>query len=84
MTSESWVVADDTINETSPRIINSSDQLGLDTIFNSLVNTNDLGSFGDGTYRVYVAFRNPDGDVLVCDDETEMVTTYEFTYTEED
>jgi hypothetical protein len=32
-----WLVDNDTINETSPRTINSSSQLALDTIFNALV-----------------------------------------------
>jgi len=73
----SWVVDLDVINETSPRIINISQQLGLDTIFNGLVNTNDL-SYGDGTYRVYAAFRDPDGDVLVCDDETALEAWWKF------
>ena len=80
-TSEIWIVADDTINEATPRTINSSDQFGLDTVFNSLVNTQDLSGIGNGTYRIYAAFRDPDGDVLVCDDETELVATYEFEIT---
>jgi len=52
--------------------------LALDTIFNGLVNTSNLSEFGDGTYRVYAAFRDPDGDVLVCDDETVLEAWYEF------
>jgi len=76
-----WVVADDTVNETTPRTINASEQLGLDTIFNGLVNTSNLSSYGSGTYRIYAAFRDPEGNVLVCDDETELVATYEFTIT---
>jgi len=82
-TAEEWVVADDTVNETNPRIINSSDQFGLDTVFNGEVNTNDLSEFGSGsgTYRVYAAFRDPDGNILKCDDETLLVATYEFNIT---
>jgi hypothetical protein len=76
-TLQQWVVADDTVNETSPRTINASDQLGLDIIFNGLVNTNDLTN-GDGTYRIYVAFRDPYGNVLVCDDATKLEAWYEF------
>jgi hypothetical protein len=75
-----WVVADDTVNETSTRTVNSSEQLGLDTIFNGLVNTSDLlSSFGSGSYRVYACFRDPDDDVLVCDDQSLMEASYEFT-----
>jgi hypothetical protein len=77
-TSSSWVVADDTVNETTSRTINSSGQLALDTIFNGLVNTDDL-TYGDGLYRVYAAFRDPDGDVLVCDDDSLLESWYEFT-----
>jgi hypothetical protein len=82
-TLETWVLANDTINETTMRTINSSDVLALDTIFNGLVNTSSdlLSSFGDGTYRVYAAFRDPEGDVLVCDDESLLEASYEFTIT---
>jgi len=77
-TLQQWVVADDTVNETSPRTINASDQLGLDIIFNGLVNTQDLSEYGSGTYRVYAAFRDPDENILKCDDETELEAWYEF------
>jgi hypothetical protein len=84
-----WVVADDTVNESSPRTIYWNDTggtpgqhiLALDTIFNGLVNTQGLSEFGNGTYRVYAAFRDPNGNVLMCDDDTELVATYEFTIT---
>ncbi len=80
-TSTEWEGAFWAVNETTPRTINASDQLGLDTVFNGLVNTNDLSLFGSGTYRVYAAFRDPDGNVLVCDDETLLEAAYEFTIT---
>ena len=77
---ECWVVAYDTVNETDLRTINSSEVLGLDTVFNGQVNTSDLlSSFGCGSYRVYAAFRDPDGNVLVCDDDSLMEVSYEFT-----
>ena len=60
------------VQKTSPRTINISEQLALDIIFNGLVSTDDL-THGDGTYRVYAAFRDPDGDVLVFDDESLLV-----------
>jgi hypothetical protein len=69
-----------TISESAPRIINSSEQLALDSIFNGLVNTNDLSN-GDGTYRVYAAFRDSEGNILKTNDEKEMVSWYEFTVT---
>ncbi len=72
-----WIVDDDTINETTPRTINSSDQLALDLIFNGEVSTSDLTN-GDGQYRVYAAFRDPDGEPLICDDESALEAWYEF------
>jgi len=75
--SGTWVVDNDTINETTPRTINVGEQLALDLIFNGEVSTNDLSN-GDGTYRVYATFRDPDGDALVCDDESLLEAWYEF------
>ena len=85
----SWVVALDTVNETSPRTMLWEDPAGnpgqnvfaLDSVFNDLVNTSSLSGFGNGTYRIYVALRDPDGNILVCDDDSELVATYEFTVT---
>ena len=65
------------VDDTTPRTVNSSEQLALDLIFNGLVNTNDL-THGDGTYRVYAAFRDPDGNILQTNDEKDMVSWYEF------
>lgn len=72
-----WVVDDDTVNETTSRTINVGEELALDTIFNGNVNTNDLTN-GDGTYRVYAAFRDPEGNVLVCDDAVKLEAWWEF------
>jgi len=80
-TSTDWDVADDTINETTPRTIDAGANLALDTIFNGEVNTNSLSSFGSGLYRIYTAFRDPEGNVLVCDDENKLEATHQFTIT---
>jgi hypothetical protein len=78
-----WVVAVDGPNETTPRTINIGEQFGLDTVFNGKVNTSDLiNDFGTGTYRVYACFRDPDGDILICDDQSLMENSYEFTVSE--
>ena len=77
---EDWVVADDTVNETNPRTINVSEQLALDLIFNGLVDDDDF-IFGSGTYRVYAALRDPDGNVLIDDNGVSMNASYEFGYT---
>jgi len=70
----------DTVNKTVMRTIGVGEILALDIIFNGNVDTSDLlSSFGCGTYRVYAAFRNPDGDVLIYDDEILMEAMYEFT-----
>jgi len=46
------------------KTINSSGPpLALDQFFNGEVDTNDL-SYGNGTYRVYAAFRDPYGNIL--------------------
>jgi YHS domain-containing protein len=84
--SSTWIVVDNTINENTPRTVDYLDQQGqnvlaLDTIFNGLVNTANLSSYGNGTYRIYAAFRDPDGNILKCDDETELEAIYEFTIT---
>jgi hypothetical protein len=75
-----WVVDNDTINETSPRTITSNSQLALDTIFNGLIHASDL-THGAGTYRVYAAFRDPEGKILRTDDGTELVTWWQFSLT---
>ena len=85
-----WVVADDTVNETTLRTFLWADPmgadgkhiLGLDTVFNGLVNTSNLTGFGNGTYRIYAAIRDPYGDVLVCNDESLLEDIYEFTVTD--
>ena len=80
---EEWVVVTDCQNDTTPRTINAGEQFGLDTVFNGKVYSSDLiASFGNGSYRVYACFRDPDDDVLICDDETLMEDSYEFTVSE--
>ena len=80
-TSTEWEKAFWAVNETTPRTINASDQFGLDTVFNGLVNTNDLSLFGSGTYRVYAALRDPYWNILECDDSSKLEAAYEFTIT---
>jgi hypothetical protein len=77
---ECWVVDDDTVNETIPRAINSGSQLALDIIFNGHVRASGL-THGEGTYRVYAAFRDPEGNILRTDDDIELVSWWEFTKT---
>ncbi len=75
-----WVVDNDTVNETTPRTITSGNQLALDTIFNGHVRASDL-THGTGTYRVYTAFRDPDGNILRTNDDTELVAWWQFSKT---
>ncbi len=80
-TSQNWTIIDEPVNETIPRTINPEKQFGLDTVFNGKINTSYLSEVGNGTYRVYAAFRDLVGTPLVMDDETELMATYEFTIT---
>jgi hypothetical protein len=75
-----WLVDKDTINETTARTITSGSQLALDTIFNGHVRASDL-THGIGTYRVYVAFRDPDGNILRTNDGTELEAWWQFSKT---
>jgi hypothetical protein len=75
-----WVVDNDTINETSPRSITNGNQLALDTIFNGHVRASDL-THGTGTYRVYAAFRDPEGNILRTDDGSELKAWWQFNKT---
>jgi hypothetical protein len=77
---EEWVVDSDVINETSPRTISSGNQLALDTIFNGLLRVSDL-TFGTGTYRVYTAFRDPEGNILRTNDAVDLEAWWEFSKT---
>jgi hypothetical protein len=61
--SGTWVVDNDLVNETSPRTITILDQLALDQIFNGMLKASEL-HHGNGTYRVYTAFRDPNGAIL--------------------
>jgi len=74
---EEWVLDTVVVDETSMSTVTVGGQLGLDTFFNGKINTIDL-NHGNGTYRVYAVFRNPDGDVLVCDDDSLLEASYEF------
>ena len=80
-TSQNWTIIGDPVNETTLRTITNGGQFGLDTVFNGIVNTQDLSDIGNGTYRVYAAIRDLIGNVLVVDDETKLEATYEFTIT---
>ncbi len=77
-----WIVDKDTINETSPRTLSSStgSQLALDTIFNGHVRASDL-THGTGTYRVYTAFRDPNGNVLKTSSGVELKAWWQFNKT---
>jgi len=78
-TSQVWVVASDTVNETTPRTITAGTELGLDTVFNGIVNTSDLPSGPSKTfYRVYAAFRDPDGNVLINDYDEKLEAWWKF------
>jgi hypothetical protein len=63
----SWITDQVVIDDASPRTLNASGVLGLDTVFNGLLDMGDL-SYGDGEYRVYAALCDSYGEVLVTGD----------------
>jgi len=79
-TSGTWVLDNDTVNETSLRTISNGNQLALDTIFNGKVRASDL-QHGTGTYRVYTAFRDPEGNILKTNTGSELKAWWQFSKT---
>ncbi len=75
--SKEWILDNDVVNETSPRMIGPGQQLALDQIFNGLVRAGDLKN-GEGVYRVYAAFRDPNGNILVDSDQHVLATSWQF------
>ena len=78
-TNSTWILDQEVVNETTTRTINTGSTLALDTIFNPHNVSTSSFTNGNGTYRVYAAFRDPDGDVLICDDESLLEANYQFT-----
>jgi hypothetical protein len=76
-----WLLDNDTVNETSPRTITCSSQLALDTIFNGLVRSSSDLTHGTGTYRVYTVFRDPDGNILKTNSGVELKAWWQFSKT---
>jgi hypothetical protein len=77
---DDWFVVNDTIRENTTRTINAGEYLVLDTIFNGIVNSSNL-HYWNGTYRVYAALRDPNGNTLKCDDGTLLEAKYPFVNT---
>jgi hypothetical protein len=75
-----WLVDNDTVNETTSRTINSGSQLALDTIFNGRIRASNL-QHGTGTYRVYTAFRDPEGNILKTNTGSELKAWWQFSKT---
>jgi hypothetical protein len=76
-TTSSWVLDDVCYN--SSHQITTETNLKLDDLFNGTWHTTDNASFGGGTYRVYVAYTDPSGNVLENLDGTYMNDSYNFT-----
>jgi len=75
-----WLIDNDAINETTARTITIGNQLALDTIFNGLVQASDL-AHGTGTYRVYTAFRDHEGNILRANDDMDLEAWWQFSKT---
>jgi hypothetical protein len=72
-----WELVNKTVDEN--HTINASSHLNLDQLFNGKENTSSYNN--TGTYRIYAAFRDPEGNVLVCNDSTKLEATWEFEVT---
>jgi PKD repeat protein len=79
--SQNWTLVYEPVNDTGGLTIDPGEEIGLDNYFNGRINTTCLADIGNGTYRVYVAFRDIIYVPLVMDDDTELIATYEFTVT---
>jgi hypothetical protein len=75
-----WIVDNDTVNETTPRTITIGSQLALDTIFNGKIRASNL-QHGSGMYRVYTAFRDPEGNILKTNTGSELKAWWQFSKT---
>jgi hypothetical protein len=83
-TSGNWTSAITCLSDGSPRNLSSlgiNKTIAFDTLFNGLLNSSVLWYYGNGTYRFYVAFTDPESNVLITDDERELYATHEFTVT---
>jgi hypothetical protein len=76
-TTSQWTLANDTINETTPRTLSSGQQLGLDTVFNGHITTDDLGY---GEYRVIARLRDSEGNTLRVNGNQWLEATWTFSY----
>ena len=72
-----WILDNDTVHETTPRTIIAGRYLALDTVFNGKIKRNNLKD-GNGSYRIYAAFRDPNGNILVGSDHVSLVATWPF------
>jgi hypothetical protein len=78
--SEQWVLDTEVVNQSTRQVVNISEQLGLDQFFNGVIRASDL-THGPGLYRVYAAFRDPEGNILRTDDDLELVAWWQFNKT---
>lgn len=82
--SGNWTVLMDIICDTIPLNLSTTGDnstIAFDSMFNGIFNSSELWYYGNGTYRLYVAFMNPHDEVLVTDDSRKLEATYEFEVT---
>ncbi len=72
-----WMLDTKAVDEQTPRLIQSGGLLALDSIFHGLVKTDDL-RHGNGQYRVYAAFCDQQGNVLIDSDQHHLVSAFVF------
>lgn len=76
--SGSWQHIETIVNDSSPRKVSFSQPLALDIIWEN-AGAWKTEEVKDGTYRIYVALRNPEGKVLNNQDNSTMESSYNFT-----
>ncbi len=77
LTGSGWSLVNETVNEGSPRHIAENGFLDLRYIFDSYGDWNTTSS-ANGTYRVYVELRFPNGSILVNNDGSVMNASHVF------
>ena len=83
-TSGKWTTGLDIYDDVMPRNLSASgvnSTIALDTLCNGLLNSSQLWYYGNGTYRFYVAFTDPENNMLVTVDDRELEATHQFTIT---
>ncbi len=75
-----WQEDDVVVNETGPRVLEPSEVLKLDLIWNPYNYSTDSLSFGPGTYRIHASCRDNGTSTLMNENGSYVNATYNFTF----